>query len=387
MLKLSINEKRAFITGAKRSGKIRDPEWLERLAAKGLVYGLDPSGAKAFRRQMATVAEVLEANYGEDWDFTLEHTKMWGERAGFAIAAVLHYPELEIRNAAEQSHTIRDLYAVLPFEKNQFKTKGDKSTDLAVNRLLVTRGSLTVAEADTGYRHSHVRRYSNNLPYSDMELLGFCIDGDSETRLQIVETGKKFTPEAFELLVMTVDATLRWESLDGVPYIRLSEIIAVSNRDYAECRNNWGTYLDNAVLHISTRGFDFSIAAGKFGHRYAIKGTDSFERELHRAIVATGDPYTISGTLAIKRNGAWKAYSENLWNFGRDIGDAAHYVHRDREVRFRLLNTKEENTNVNNYRVHPKFLSYAKDRIEQEMHVYVAKSLAAQRQAAAERGA
>ena len=117
---------------------------------------------------------------------------------------ILRVKEVTIRNSSNQKHVIKDLFVLLPFNKD-FKLTGD---------LMGTRGEISWYEKDKSYYHSH-------LPGSGVN--NFCL-GSGPIRDYISRFN--ITPSEDELfnVIYNIKIYIAWESIEGRPHKRLAEL-------------------------------------------------------------------------------------------------------------------------------------------------------------------
>lgn len=124
------------------------------------------------------------------------------------------FPEITIRNSVEQSHVIRDLYLRFYIYNNCVRLKGAR------------RATMTEAEIRNNYQFSHM---TYDL-YSWEKT--FCF-GDTEIAIlrNEVEYDRKSTFRNLSLFLLSIPYYLSWESLEGVPYRKIDDVIC-DNRRY-----------------------------------------------------------------------------------------------------------------------------------------------------------
>lgn len=130
-------------------------------------------------------------------------------------SVIIKYPEINIKNSEGRTHKIVDLYV-------RFILCYDLSSIWILNTIEGARGVLSFAEYNTGYVHSHLKRYVES--FSD-----FCLGstgGLPSVIVNLVETG--LNVENFELFLIQLKAFLSWESLEGVPYCHISNLTIYS---------------------------------------------------------------------------------------------------------------------------------------------------------------
>lgn len=195
---------------ARHNIQLLPKERIPKIAAK--ILARKDAEIKEDKTLLEKVKESLQSVFPDKWD--LHSTS----RGGIVYTLIIKFPKIEIVNGKEGKHTIRDLYI-----KWQF-TKGFVIKDPLVG----IRGLVDYVEYKCGYAHSHLPHASYKSSSSSWS--PFCLgsgefaQANSEWRM----TDHKFTQEGFELFLYQLDAYVKWESLQGGPYMRM-ENIAIGN--------------------------------------------------------------------------------------------------------------------------------------------------------------
>ena len=188
--------------------------WMKRFAEKGYFFDINNEPLK---NNVKDMMDTLEAVYPNRWSFFFVE--------GYRFPRILiHFPCFEISNSEGRTHTIRDLYVMLhPFI---YSGTGRISFTDSISGF---RTTLTDAELNTGYLHSHLR--STNRGYFDNfdSEVGlerwFCLgSGETLDLLDIMNVAEEFDKNLFELFLYTLDSFVKWESLEGGPYKRMENI-------------------------------------------------------------------------------------------------------------------------------------------------------------------
>lgn len=177
------------------------------------------------------VEESLQAIFPNNWD--LVKNKSLTE----PYVLIIKFPMFEIINGQGTKHLIQDLYVKWVFKKGFVISKP----------LSGIRGLVDYVEYKSGYVHSHLPNV-NYTSSRDLIFSTFCMgSGDfAIANLEWACDDRQFTQEAFELLLYQLDAYVKWESLQGGPYMRM-ENIAIGGRS---------RYLDS---HEIRRSFEIVI--------------------------------------------------------------------------------------------------------------------------------
>lgn len=147
------------------------------------------------------VKEVLETLMPGRYMISRTET---GDKTGAYGAVYLHYPKLEITNSQGMHHTIEDLFVRVGF--------GVENMDAYISGM---RTSLSPEEVAAGYSHSH-------LPESCWNSFeGFCL-GTGGFAEWLQQNQLQMNAERFAMFLFQLEAYLKWESLEGTPYVSIT---------------------------------------------------------------------------------------------------------------------------------------------------------------------
>ena len=190
---------------------------------------------------MENIVEVLEKCYKENWAFEFYDINELPD-------ILIRYPIITITNSKEESHVIRDLFVRIHMYYGDYDPENrDKiciSSDIEGFRLTVTK-----EEFISGYLHSHL--YHSGSNYNDFYTEGrikrrtFCL-GTNEVPEVISVFNVNQEMGTFELLLLTIDNMMKWESLEGVPHFKMRNI---SNK--VSCERQYTPH-DNEHIDIVT---------------------------------------------------------------------------------------------------------------------------------------
>jgi len=355
---------REKIIKAKATGAVRNAGWLQKLAERNKLRDVDAGDAPALGRQMASMFGILDAHFPERWDIDLWPSTDRDD--GLRLTLTLGWPELEISNSMGERHTVKDLYVNLSLVDNSGHSP---EAPLCITKVQGTRATLTRAEWLSQYQHSHLPRHRPPSPPHSLELQEFCLGRVTELRLQMESLIEEYTENGFELLLLTLDSTVRWESLEGTPHIRMHSIRDAPDGSHANMTTSLMRDAYRLVRQCVDRpDIDFCVANGK----YAIVDNEKFGRMLRRAVDANPDS-EVARKVLVHRSGdhyCWPA-SHNAGTSERDYearGRANTYQMRDREVKLVVEGTEQKNPEQLRLIVHPRFKEHAKEQLESEIY-------------------
>jgi len=157
--------------------------------------------------------------FGEDYvDFTKEKV-------------LIHFPEFDIINDEGAEHTILNLYIQLNYN---FSVVG--KLESFGRELRGFRTTLTYEEAYSGYLHSHLYPLPQILTDDDGDIEpislnsgNFCLGGSSDINTILSTLNMEFSLDQYMILLLSLDDFVRWESLNGGPYILMQDIQKFGN--------------------------------------------------------------------------------------------------------------------------------------------------------------
>lgn len=160
--------------------------------------------------------DLFEAKYKDNFDLGFDFDGFY-LRPYFKVL----YPKFTITNSNNNSHIIRDLVVI---HKVAYKYDSLDEGHIFTKHPLGGRLSKTILEISACYQQSHLLSVSNwHLdPLSNFS--SFCVGGDTDVSRMIAEFQVEMDWDRYELYLFCIDSMITWESLEGVPYKRISEI-------------------------------------------------------------------------------------------------------------------------------------------------------------------
>lgn len=214
-----------------RTGESRNVDFIKKMIVKNRLNHISINNLNEKLEIFEFMIEGLNEVYGEDWDFYFRpvgiHNVDRKISISFEIGVLLHFPEVEIRNEDNQSHTIRDL--VLGF---RIYDSLEDPQDLMIGELSGNRYTYTAEEYRVNYRHSHLPTRSPNNS-SCNTFVDACVgNGDLGSFLNHMDayTPEYLNYERFLSFLLNIQSFAEWESKEGGPYIHFSDVERESRR-------------------------------------------------------------------------------------------------------------------------------------------------------------
>jgi len=164
--------------------------------------------------KIAMIKSVAEEVYPGLWDFAeVSQTRDFCYDSSNKYRLVIHFPEIDITNANNLHHTIKDLYVLFFFNKD---------LKLFGSSIYGNRATRTYNEVRVQYFHSHRQQgNSENNPYWAV----FCLGGATPISIAFLNASHQTTEDNLRHLLYILDIYVGWESLEGGPYCRMEKVL------------------------------------------------------------------------------------------------------------------------------------------------------------------
>lgn len=239
-------------------------KWLHKIIDIGTIQLGDgytlietPEDTANFKSFIDIMIEGFTRRYDNNWDVHLDKV---GESA-YTINFFTIFPSIIITNSKGASHTIKDLVVTFPIGC----TDSVENRTFFLKRLEGTRASYYQVEIDSNYSHSHLRSsVATESVDNPFYASTFCI-GEGDLSFLEGALQRNFNIRDLEAYLYEVDATVRWESLQGKPYMYIHQIIK-PKREAATYQPSDAMFFNQEVVKYPLN-VDFYVS----NNRYRIK--------------------------------------------------------------------------------------------------------------------
>jgi hypothetical protein len=159
------------------------------------------------------VENILTNLFENNWYYTTINS--------YTNAYYIHFPKISIINSNDLTHEIHDI-----FVKFNIKVANEKLVCVP-DTFQGARTSLSFNEYQSMYRHSHLPKRSNETNHIIFE--SFCIGTGQPISLSLAKLAQEIEENEFISFCLQLEPYLSWESLEGVPFIKLETIVNVDN--------------------------------------------------------------------------------------------------------------------------------------------------------------
>ena len=360
-------EKMAY--AARVDGSIRTLEFWENAVLSPFIDRDD------LLERLSLIFPILDSHFPNNWDIGWDIVE-----GGLLPSLITYFPEVTITNENGKQHLIQGLGMILKFRDWSTWNNDEEQSEnyLAANivpEIYGFRTHKTFIEQLRGYQHSHLpsmSRTENPMYPGSLFCLGSSDIYDVFTNLEDAITTEDFNM-AFEMLCVMLKVHAETESQEGGPYIRIKELIGVSRVRWS----NISSSVYNDLVYYITReniplGFDYAQEEGGF----VIKNNPKYYQRLKELLVLAeldhlvlvsedeeGREYNFS---SLSNLDTIRRIQETVEGMNIEGQKPFTYIHgRKIELEVEEPITEEDSTN---YKIAKKFVSYAKDRIEERIN-------------------
>lgn len=357
----NYNSEARFVHNAMLLGRHKNKKFLQRLYDKGKLHLFDRyEPEQAHIDEFFRFLDLFEAKYKQNFDLGLHY-----DGCDFYPYFKVLYPEFIITNSKGQSHTIRDLIILhrVAYKNGHVYTKRPEGGRL----------SKTLLEIAGNYQQSHLGSRSDwhKTPFNSFG--SFCVGGDTDVSRMIAEFEVEIDWDRYELYLFCVDSMITWESLEGVPYIKMENIKNALNNKVTTVNKN---YVNRVVQYIEKEKLPLDVNFYIADNRYRIKPDEranNFIKEIvmkvcnfsdYKSILVSRVPNTFDQFLQMKAEGVntsvFEVQAKDQYMIFRGEKRYAKKIKEDKRL--------EKPLSIENYNVYPNFL---KDVLKQlECRIY-----------------
>ena len=308
-----------------------------------------------------SIADCLEEVYPNSWDILFDRwdtSEQTIAKTIITLEFIIHFPSILITNSNNNRHTITDLYIKLdPSTREGFTFSNFRGR----------RMSATKEEIYTQYSHSHLstRPYIVGMDKA-FDWRTFCL-GESEINQALTLLSSRYTEGIFKLFLYQLTEYLKWESLEGVPYNKMSRIL--NNHSLNSLPpDTLKEYYTKLKRRSTTKEIDFKIVRNSI----RVVFNDKFEEFLR--ISGFHNDYDYDSNLLAKKDSLGNYYKYQFLSSVIDTENLASptalkkigFTFRQQRIDFKVIesiNPEEDTT----FYLHKKIKEYVAEQIERNI--------------------
>lgn len=328
----------------------RDFQWYRRLHSLGRLYiqgePISDDVFEHFRLAVKTTEEIYPGNW--DIEFKVDAGALLERKIQVNLMGIIvRFHEVTVRNSQRRVHPIKDL-----FIRTKFRAHNNR---LGIEGVYGTRTTLTFAEHNSRYLHSHLSRGRIEPSDKYFRFTRFCT-GSGSINIAIADLNSQgFSADRYISYLLNLDTLASWESLEGVPYIKIKGInsLAEGAREYNVGNSSNKTTFINALkrhtIHSSTYKPDINFKLEPNG--VSLIDDEKYDTFLHSIPLHDTDK---SYLLCFKiEEGTYYAYGQTP----RPVSVPAFpnkYLFQGEEIEITVTNAPEDILTEIEYVFHPR---------------------------------
>jgi hypothetical protein len=356
-----------ILNNATLLGTHKNKKFLERLFDKKTIQirgagDLTSIEKSLFKSQFFRILDLFEEKYKGQADLGFHYD----QQAGYSMPYFkVLYPKFTITNSQGRSHEIRDLFVFHSF----------KWTNGSIHpyKLEGGRFSKTDLEVSSSYQQSHLGSHSgwrDNPFYCSY----FCVGSETDVSLMMAEFEVQMDYDRYELFLFCVDSMITWESLEGVPFIRMEVVKnANSNRVMSSSERFENAVINHIMVEKIPLDVDFYVADNLYKIHPNLRASDFIKKivlkymtfDIAKTILVSKVPNTFDHYLQMKAEGA-VARSLN-----KVAATKEYTIFRGRKIYAKIVKEDRRNEipiSVEDYIVYPKFLENVIRKLESRIY-------------------
>jgi len=378
-----------YIKNLRRLGMTKKKSWIERMVKSGYIGVNKDTVAsstselywksdweQAYLKQIFAIIDTLEVAHPGNWDMHIqEHLNKYRNESNekrylYSLHPIIRYPKFIISNSDGEEAEIRDLIVALPLAKNP----DFLDFTFEINIIMGTRYNFCYEHYTSRYLHSHL--VSSSYPAGD--ILSFCLGEDDLQDIIMEISGNGFDENMFGLFISMLDNMVKWESLEGVPYNYIAEIVTknednrispTSSEISVLYRNTFRPWLQSEselpVNFVYNKG-RYQIKKDDDYNQFVKKFIMTYERLIYLYLCKEKDGYYYSPKQSSQND--IPDLLESLQNYYEYSEPPFTYI-SGKKIKTQIRRTKfDETEDINTFNVHPKLLDYVATQLERELY-------------------
>ena len=356
----------------KLSGNVRNAAWMTRqFTKKRIIMGgvvISETLFNQYKICMKVISDIYENKW--DVDFTLTQTS---SKIYIDIKAVhILFEEIVITNSRAKTHTIKDLLVAIELQN-------DSNRRLKVKKLKGGRLTLTYAEFQSDYFHSHLSVNCQRLNTSGYQgvpfFTTFCTGSGEINMYQSDINGDGFTERNFIAFAMQIMTLVTWESLEGTPYRRIDNIrVRPSSGSYYSYNENqhsepiYRKLLTNLIENQITPDIDVIFNSN---NAFEVVDNEKISKLVNELPLTDAEKGALlCSPVPGTNNTRYYRYSSTP-GFNSVLTFTSNYIFRGELRQFTVGSAPAANATTTaeiQYKLHPNVANYVKKKLQYELN-------------------
>ena len=356
----------------KLSGNVRNAAWMTRQFTKKRIMMGGLVISETLFNQYKICMKVISDIYENKWDVDFTLTQI-SNKIYINIKAVhILFEEVVITNSRAKTHTIKDLLVAI-------ELRNDGNRRLKVERLKGGRLTLTYAEFQSNYFHSHLSVDCQRLDTGNYQgvpfFTTFCTGSGEINMYQSNINGDGFTERNFIAFAMQIMTLVTWESLEGMPYRHMDNIsVRPSSGSYfhhSENQHSEPVYRKLITTLIENKVTPDIDVIFNSNNSFEVIDNEKISK-LVNELPFTADEKAIFLCFPVPRTNNTHFYRYNSTpGFSNVPTYTSSYIFRGETKQFTVGSAPSANATTTaeiEYKLHPNVIKYVKNKLEHELN-------------------
>lgn len=365
-----MDKKQKILDKLKRNGDIRNAAWVTQQFTKGRLRFMSEQESTNYAQNTSQIIfdnfkasiRVISDLYEDTWDIDFKVEIRESKVYIIILGIYILFPLITIRNRNNKSHTIKNLIVKIPLYNRS-------NTDLRIGPLQGGRLTLSNAEWQSNYFHSHLSTTSSSISSnSSIPRFGTFCTGSGEINIFRSDiNGDGFSEPRFMRFALQIMSLVSYESIEGVPYRCMSNIreANMSGSIYLAGGNTLSEMFKRTVIRYykaRNKVPDIDIKIGS-SNSYYIADNDKFTKFLEDVEYTQEEKERFF--CGEGSDGVLYKYGASLVNTVPTFTNK--FIFRGEEIPMVVEPSTRSNTTIV-YKIHPNLVKYLKQEIEYELN-------------------
>lgn len=412
IINVTTTSEKKYIHNLRQLSMSKRISWITRMAqAKKLVVGKGDGDHVSFLSEndyedsqqdmidnfveyVTLMIECLNKIYPDNWDMIVRPVQYAysfdsnydTERVyhKYEIIPTIHYKNTTLTSENGGDHQIKDLFIGIPIRINHSKARLDGIFEFGIDSVLGFRSTLSFAEWNIGYFHSHLSSNTKAGATSILDFQSFCIgSGDISELIPQMNDPETlgFDEDNWGMFFSVVETMIKWESISGNPYIKIENISEATSKlivratlsDYDIKSYSNQTFNKLTVNYFQQLPkFTFSYNSGIFNvdfkeeHINALKEMLLQEEFCHQVIIKKED----GEIIGFKPDTGDDNIMETLKSRTTVNGQIPYFFFNGEKKYLKIEQplTNNQDNNISNFHIRKEFLNKLKNEFNKEAY-------------------
>lgn len=344
----------------------RNKEYLKRLIEREQLLCTRPVKSR-HRKNLFQIIDCLNDIYPGNWEMLFIGRNYGGKRVYVPVPTIL-FSNVKVENSEGDSIFIKEVLVSLILET---RTGGIKITEIRGSR-----PHLDYTQWINNYAHSHLVHTYHTDYHNTFRASNFCLGAseiiDLKSQLRV-----DYTNDLFRLFLLTLNSLVYWESLEGVPHVKMRNVRLTNHNEYNfndlqgeinECSQD--------LMRFINKDNKLDLGLSVVNNRIKLNSSGNLYETIKDILIKKRDrsyyQYVLGKISMTSRRKKWRIPNSNsireLPNFRNSEGELPFVYIQGRKLEFKVEEPDSNHkVDLNDLDVHPKLVENVSERIEKRI--------------------